>query len=142
MRDMYTVNQIEKMVDRYHYVYKEFSGVIRRADEQHTPILDIVDEPRHTEKLSNFAYGMSCSICDQVVGSRDRVRLVAKGEVRTLCEEHLDNVLDLRKAISNAHRMVNKTLKQEIKEQAKSIRWEWRREQKVNKTNNLSNTKC
>jgi hypothetical protein len=127
---MYTLEKIEEMVEAYHHIYKEFSGVIHRADEQPTTILDIVDEPRYEEKLSAFAYGMSCSICGQGVSSKDRARLVARGEVRTLCEEHLYKVTDLRKAISEAHRKVNKTIRQENKAQAKSIRWEWRREHK------------
>lgn len=131
MRDMYTQEKIEEMFEAYHYVYKEFSGRIHRADERPTSVLEIADEPRHEEKLSNFAYGMSCAICNQSVYSKDRVKLVAKGEVRTLCGEHLDKVTDLRKSISEAHRKVNKAIKQEIKAQAKSIRWEWRRENKL-----------
>lgn len=121
------------MVEVYFHVYKEFGGVIHRADEQATSIFDIVDEPRIKDKgrLSNFAYGMSCTLCDGIVSSKDRSKLVAKGEVRTLCGEHLEKVGDLRKAISDAHRMVDKTIKQEIKAQAKSIRWEWRRENKI-----------
>lgn len=120
------------MVEAYHHIYKEFSGTIHKADKQPTSVLAIVDEPRYTEKLSNFAYGMDCAVCGQAVYSEDRTKLGKRGEVRTLCGKHLEQVTDLRKSISNAHRMVDKTIKQEISAQAKSIRWEWRREYKRN----------
>jgi len=129
---MGTIDKLEEMVDAYFHVYKEFGGVIHRADKQPTTLFDIVDEPRFKDKgrLSNFAYGLSCAICSKTVYSKDRVKLVAKGEVRTLCEEHLDKVGSLRKAISDAHRKVDKAIKLDNKAQAKAIRWEWRREHK------------
>lgn len=127
------MDKLEEMVEVYFHVYKEFGGAIHRADKQPTTMLDIVDEPRIKDKgrLSNFAYGMSCALCDGIVSSKDRAKLVAKGEVRTLCGEHLDKVGELRKSISDAHRRVDKAIKQAIKENAKSIRWEWRREHKL-----------
>jgi hypothetical protein len=127
---MVTSEKIQEMVEAYHHVYKEFGGVIHKADEQPISVLAIVDEPRYTEKLSNFAYGMDCAVCGEAVYSDDRTKLGKRGEVRTLCGEHLDKVTDLRKSISEAHRKVDRAIKQEIKAQAKSIRWEWRREHK------------
>jgi len=114
----------------YHREVKELGGVIHEADKEPTTIFDIVEEPRFDGKLSAFAYSMSCVLCGEGVLSKDRARLGAKGEVRTLCESHFYQVNDLRKSIDEAHRKVNKAIKAENKEIAKSIRWDWIREKR------------
>lgn len=127
--DQLLVAQLRSAYDYYHHTVREFGGSITEADELKTPILSIVDEERYG-KLSAYAYGMSCSICGASVYSKDRNALATKGEVRTLCPIHLGKVSDLRRVLSDVHRKIDKALKDEIKEQVRSLRYEYLGEKK------------
>jgi len=123
-------NELLDSYNHYHHQVRELGGVIHEADKEPATIFDIVAEPRYDGKLSAFAYSFSCVLCGESVLSKDRSRLGSKGEVRTLCESHFNQVNDLRMSISEAHRKVNKAIKAENKEIAKSIRWDWIREKR------------
>jgi predicted GIY-YIG superfamily endonuclease len=127
--DQLLVSQLTAAYSYYHHTVREFGGTITEADELKTPILYIVDEERYG-KLSAYAYGMSCSICGTQLYSKDRTKLANKGEVRTLCPLHLEKVSELRILLSDVHRKVDRAIKDEIKDQTRSLRYEYLREKR------------